>query len=52
MNHQLQSPYFARNRALLTLLDRAQEAIAPAECEARARVEPADLHRASAQTLG
>jgi hypothetical protein len=52
MNHQLQSLYFARNRALRTVLARARAAFALAECEARARVEPADLHRASAQTLG
>jgi hypothetical protein len=51
MNHQLQSLYFARNRASLTVLARARAAIVLAECEEPARVEPADLHRALAQTL-
>jgi hypothetical protein len=52
MIYQLQSPYFACNRALLTVLDRARAAVGFAECGGRARVEPADLYRALARTLG
>jgi hypothetical protein len=51
MIYQLQSLYFACIRALRTVLDRARAAVALAECEGRARVEPADVHRALAQTL-
>jgi hypothetical protein len=52
MNHQLQSLYFACIRASLTVLDRARVAVALAECEGRARVEPAGPYRALARTLG
>jgi hypothetical protein len=52
MNYQLQPLYFACNRALRTVLDHARPAVGFDECGGHARVEPADLHRALAQTLG